>query len=371
MSLQEMLARTFWGNSIESYLWFFGLIVFGIIFNKWISTMISRGLFLILKRFAQKLGSPKSFTSFLLKPVEFILLAIIVYYAIHQLQHPLDFIFYSTENYNLTVKKVIGELFQLSLVFGIAWMSFRTTDFFALIFELKAAKTESKADDQIVHFVKELVKIFIFVIALMVVLGGVFHVNVAGILAGLGIGGIAIALAAKETLENLIASFTIFMDKPFVMGDLVTVHGTTGTVEKVGFRSTRLRTLEKSFVTIPNRLMIDDALDNLTLRTSRRAKFEIGMMYSTTTSQLKSITTDIRQMLDDHELVFTEDSIVRFENFGDSSLNILVMCFINTTAYEEYLLIKEQINHAIMEIVEKNGTGFAFPTRTLHLYKEN
>jgi MscS family membrane protein len=187
--------------------------------------------------------------------------------------------------------------------------------------------------------------------------------------AGLGIGGLAIALAAQDTLENVIASFIIFMDKPFKQGDYISVSGAKGVVERIGFRSTRIRTLEKSYLTIPNKMLISDVLDNLSLRTFRRSKFYIGLVYSTTQDQIKSIVSEIQKYLDDHEMT-NEDGLVRFEEFGDSSLNIMVLLYVDTQQYAEFLEVLEDVNFQIMEIVKRNGSDFAFPSTTVYLQKE-
>ena len=118
-------------------------------------------------------------------------------------------------------------------------------------------------------------------------------VNIIALTTGLGIGGIALAMASKESLENLLGSFTIFLDQPFTVGDTVTVGSITGTVEKVGFRSTRIRTFDKSIVTVPNKKMIDAELDNLGMRPVRRVKFNIGLTYETSIEQMKLIVADI------------------------------------------------------------------------------
>src|SRR6185369_10292037 len=125
--------------------------------------------------------------------------------------------------------------------------------------------------DQLVPFLREAIKIIIGVFSFFFILGAVFHINIASLIAGLGIGGLAFALAAKETLENLLGSFTIFLDKPFVVGDVVKVGSAEGTIENIGFRSTRIRTLEKTLLTVPNKKMVDAELDNLTERVVRRA----------------------------------------------------------------------------------------------------
>ncbi|MBL4623758.1 MAG: mechanosensitive ion channel, partial [Flavobacteriales bacterium] len=160
------------------------------------------------------------------------------------------------------------------------------------------------------------------------------------LLAGLGVGGLALALAAKESLENLLSSFTIFFDKPFVLGDTVKVGGVVGTVEKVGFRSTRLRTPEKSYVTIPNRKMIDAELDNLSLRTFRRVKQTVGLTYGTPVSSIQLIVQDIQQLIDGHQHT-NQDGKAKFTDFGASSLDVMVNYYVDTMDWRVYLDVKQ------------------------------
>ena len=150
---------------------------------------------------------------------------------------------------------------------------------------------------------------------------------------GLGIGGIALAMASKESLENLLGSFTIFFDRPFTVGDMVTVGSVTGVVEKVGFRSTRIRTFDKSIVTVPNKKMIYAELDNLGIRPVIRVKFNLGLTYDTTIEQIKAIVADIQDMINQHEKTDQEGK-VRFQEFGSSSLDILVIYYVDSPKFD-------------------------------------
>jgi MscS family membrane protein len=197
-----------------------------------------------------------------------------------------------------------------------------------------------------------------------VVLGLVFKINVLTLIAGLGIGGIAVALAAKDSLENLFGSFTIFIDKPFVVGDLVKIDGIEGNIEKVGFRSTQIRSVNMSIITLPNKKMIDGALENLTLRNFRRIKFSIGLNYETPAPTLKKVVEEINDLLKTNTN-YNEDSIAIFEEFGEFSMNIMVVYFLEMMEYNEYLQRKEKINFAIAEIVYKNGASFIHPGRAV------
>ena len=266
---------------------------------------------------------------------------------------------------------IIAKSYGVLLGVNITWLIVKLADCIAYILKEKAEKTESKQDDQLIPFVTDITKVIIWIFGLLVVISNVFDINVGSLVAGLGIGGLAVALAAQETLENLLGSFTIFLDKPFMVGDLVTVNGITGTVERVGLRSTRIRTLEKSYVTVPNKKMINAELDNLTLRTSRRVDFMIGLIYGTKLNDMQNIINEVQTLIDNHPQTSDTDNIVRFFEFADSSLNIRVIYFVNTMDWNIFLDVKQEINFKIMEIVEKNNTSFAFPSTSVYIEKFN
>jgi MscS family membrane protein len=161
--------------------------------------------------------------------------------------------------------------------------------------------------------------------SIFIVLGVIFNLDVGSIVAGLGIGGLAVALAGKESLENLFASFTIFLDRPFTVGEVVQVGSISGKVEKVGFRSTRIRTMDKSTLTIPNKMMIDQPLDNLSQRRFRRASYQLCLTYDTPIPVMRSICEDVREAISEQELTRSESPIVHFTDFGESSLNITII----------------------------------------------
>ena len=176
-------------------------------------------------------------------------------------------------------------------------------------------------------------------------------------------------MASKESLENLLGSFTIFLDRPFTVGDIVSIGTITGVVEKVGFRSTRLRTFDKSLVTVPNKKMVDAELDNLGLRPVRRAKFNLGLTYDTSQNQIKKIVEEIQNMIDEHPMT-NQDGRVRFMEFGGSSLDIMVIFYVDSADWDDFINTKEDINYKIMEIVEKHNSSFAFPSRSIYIEKK-
>lgn len=364
----EFLNQIVLGNTIKSYLLFIGIILFGLILKRLVSKLISKLLFTFFSRFTKEIKVDK-FLELLIKPVEFLIMIIVLYLAVNQLSYPLDVVIFKRtidkSPYTITIIDVLDKIFLFLMVFSAFRILLRIIDFISHVFEYRASLTESKTDDQLVPFLRELSKIVTIILGVFVVMGAVFNMNVATIIAGLGIGGLAIALAAQDTLQNLLGSFTIFADKPFIVGDLVHVANYDAVVEKVGFRSTTVRTLDKTLVIIPNKKMIDNPLENLTLRNLRRVKFTVGVLYGTPATTIKKITDEIKAYLDEHHET-SMDTIVVFDAFGDSSLDIMILYYIEIVDYAIYMHIKEEINYKVMEIVLSNGADFAFPSRTLY-----
>ncbi len=362
------LNQVVFGNSIKSYVLFFGILLLGLILKRLISKYLGKLLFVFFKKLSKEIKLEK-FLELLLRPIEFLITIIVLYVAINQLTYPLDLVVFKRNigkaAYTVTIIQIIDKLFLLLIILSSFRIVLRLVDFVSHVFAYRASLTESKSDDQLVPFMQELSKIVIIIFGVFVVLGSVFNMNIAAIIAGLGIGGIAIALAAQDTLQNLLGSFTIFADKPFVVGDLVHVAGYDAVVEKVGFRSTVVRTLDKTLVIIPNKTMIDSPLENLTLRNLRRVKFNVGVLYGTKPEAIKKICEEIKSYIDER-IDTNVESNINFDTFGESSLNIQVLYYIEIVDYTIYLNIKEEINYAIMDIVLKNGADFAFPSRTLY-----
>lgn len=360
--------QIFWGNSLKTYAIITGIIIIGLLFKRIVSRLLSQLIFKLFKKFADQVNS-ETFIALLIKPIEFFISVFTFYIAVKQLKHPLDVTFFK---YKKTIDKVkidevftIGELvdkvFLFLILLSIFWIVLRMIDFVAHVLLVRAAKTKNKADDQLVPFIKELLKFIIAFIGFFVLLGYVFEVNAVSLITGLGIGGIAIAMAAKESLENLLGSFLIFLDKPFTVGDVVKVDGIEGTIERVGFRSTVLRSADKTTYVIPNRAMIDGVLENLTMRNARRVKFDIGLVYETSNEVLKKIIADINTFLNENPA--TTDAVVALDSFGDSALNIQIIYLVPMKKEFDLARVKETVNFAIIEIVQQNGSDFAYPTQ--------
>jgi len=229
------------------------------------------------------------------------------------------------------------------------------------------SKINKELSNEFTKFLIRIIKIVIIVIGLSSILS-IWGINVTALIASLGIGGLAFALAAKDTAANLFGSIAILVDKSIKLGDWVVVDGIEGVVEDIGMRTTKIRTFQKSITAIPNSIVANSHIENFSRRDIRRLKFTIGLTYSTKKEDIETIVTSIKELLKNHDGIAKDQTLlVNFESFGDSSLNIFIYCFTNTADWKEYLDIKEDINYKIIEIVKSNNSDFAFPSQSIYV----
>jgi len=355
----------FLGNSVESYLWFIAILLTGLLLKRIISKLISRLLFASLSKKTRSVGL-ETFLNLLTAPISVIIVVITFYLAFNKLSFPAE--------WNLDPENVFGvrmsiyRIFKVAIIFSVAWILLRLTDFIASVFLHRSVNNHSRMEGQLVLFTREIAKVIIAITGLFAAIAIGFNLDLVSLVTGLGIGGLAFALAAKETLENLLGSFTIFLDKPFKVGDQIRVSGVEGMVESVGIRTTRLRSLDRSLIILPNKKMVDAELVNEDERAMRRVRFNIGLAYGATTEQLQNVSREIKTLIESHPMV-SENVVVSFRSFGTNSLDILVQYFITDPTYEKFLEVNEEINLKIMGIVEKNGCAFALPVTPLYFGK--
>lgn len=261
-----------------------------------------------------------------------------------------------------TIRRIVGTLLFLCLF----WATLRAI---RVAQQLLLSSPRAQNDDHLRVFIPQMARIArgiafaILVISIMAHLG--YHV--ASLITGLGVGGIALALAARSTIENLFASFTLAADRPFELGDTVVIDGHLGTVEALGLRSTRLRTLDHSVITFPNAMLTDSKVESLAARERIYLNATIGVLYSTTAAQLRQVLDGCERVIRDHPKAWTERVVVRFMEFGDCSLNIEIMCWFDVVDQDEFRACRQDVLLGFMEVVEGAGTEFAFPTRTVHM----
>ena len=364
-NLRFFLETKYLENSIQNYLIFISAIILGLLFKGLISRYLSHSLYKIIGSKEKRVGVEK-FDNLLTRPISLFVMLSILFFGASHLEFPKSWELASINEFG--VKMIINKGFTFIYICSVFWIIVKIVDYIGLILLKKAEETANKMDDQLIPFALEIIKFIVYVFAICVILANVMGVNIIALTTGLGIGGIALAMASKESLENLLGSFTIFLDQPFTVGDTVTVGSVTGTVEKVGFRSTRIRTFDKSLVTLPNKKMIDAELDNLGMRPVRRVKFNIGLTYETNIEQIKAIVADIQNMINEHKET-NQEGKVRFQEFGSSSLDILVIYYVDSPKWDNLINVRQDINYKIMEIVKKHNSDFAFPSTTVYLQK--
>ena len=263
--MNKFLQTIFLDNRIVDYLWVAGIILFAFLIKRILSKYFAGLIFRLIHNRRNNIDK-KNFTELVVQPLETFLLLLITIIALERLNFPglLDI-----RIYKVSLQSVVTSIVIIILIVSFIRLCIRVINFLALLLEQKANLTDDLSDNQLVVFFKDFFKVILVIIGLVLVLKFAFGYPVANLITGLSLAGAAVALATRESIENLIASFIIFFDRPFSTGDLVKVHAVTGTVEKIGLRSTRIRTDQKTFVTVPNKQMVDSILDNLSLRTQR------------------------------------------------------------------------------------------------------
>jgi MscS family membrane protein len=271
---------------------------------------------------------------------------------------------------SLLSRSVIASAFWTYVAFtltviGATWLCVRVIDF---VFKLKQRQLAITSSEKIsmVQLGRKLSKIMAVIVGTLVILY-IAGVNIAAALTGLGIGGIAIAFAAQKTLENLFGGIMIISDQPIRVGDFCRAGDYIGTVENIGLRSTRIRTLQRTVVSVPNGQLALMSLENFTMRDKIWFHHTLQLRYETTADQLRYILAEIRKMLYEHSKVESPSARIRFIGFGNSSLDLEVFAYVLETEYKPFLHIQEDLLLRIMDIIEASGSGFAFPSQTTYL----
>ena len=256
---------------------------------------------------------------------------------------------------------------RMAAVVTFFWAGIRAVDVgFQVLAETPTAKA-SGIGRGLIPMMRRATQIAVVAMAVIAVLTDVGY-PVGSLLAGLGIGGLALAFAAQKTLENLFGSISISIDRPFHVGDFVRVEGgLVGTVEELGLRSTRVRTLDRTLVTIPNGKLADQRIETFAARDRCRLFFTMGLVYGTTAAQMRAVLSGVDALLRGHPRVWSEGVGVRFVGISASSLDVEVLAWFATADWDEFQAIRQELLLGVMDVVERAGTAFAFPTQTVHL----
>ena len=258
-------------------------------------------------------------------------------------------------------------------VIAVVWFIFKLVDIIEILLGKVTDKTESTLDDQLVPLIRKALRLFVIIVGLLYIATNIFNQDIGTLLAGLGLGGLAFALAAKDMIANLFGSLTIFADKPFRLGDRIKVKGIDGMVEEVGFRSTRLRQLDGHLTVIPNGVIANETIENVSMRPYLKRSLDVTVTYDTSPEMIRRGVEIIREILDarkDH-LCEEKPSRVFFTEFNSDSLSISVTYWFVPTDWWEYLEFNHDFNMELLKRFNDEGIEFAFPTQTLYLKEQD
>jgi MscS family membrane protein len=340
-------------NTIQSYLYATVIILLALLLKRFASKYIARLLHKLFVRKSKRLNDD-TFLQLVVQPLDSFLVLLVSIIALGSLKFPSIL---NVSVYHLTIKQMTDSLVAATVVIVFIWLCLRLVDFIALVMEEKADQTADQTDNQLVTFFKDFFKVILVLIGVLLIFKFSFGKPIGNLLTGLSIVGAAIALATRESMENLIASFIIFFDKPFVTGDMVKVNNFTGYVEKIGLRSTRIRTLDKTYISVPNKQMVDTIIDNITLRTQRKVELRLEIDLNTTSEQIKSLVASVKMILQKQNI---EGQSVFFMDTGKNAHIIAVDYFTSILqTVDEFNALRETINLEIIALLKTSDIHLA------------
>ena len=329
-----------------------GIIVFFRILSGTFSYMIIR-IFKIKSKKAKEIKESAFF-----KPLKVFFIILGIYLAIVFLRVPLQI--------NEQVMNIVTKAFKIISVIEFA-VGLANSFTSRTILGKKLRKSLSqKMDDTVFEFVLKIARVLIYIIAVFFVLA-ILEINLTGLIAGLGLGGVIVTLAAQDTAKNLFGGVVIFIDKPFVVGDWIEMDNYEGTIEDITFRTTRIRTFENALVNIPNAIIADASVTNWSKMEKRRYKTNLCVELDTPLEKLELLKTRIEKMLQERESVYDDSIIVRFDQISDNGINILIYTYTNSVDYASYLKEVEDINMKIMKILREEDIKLAYDTKTVYV----
>lgn len=348
--MREFLEKDFYWNTVGEWLLALAIIL--------VSVLAGRILFWVLSNVVKKLTTKTKtrlddiLLDMIEEPIAFAVAILGIWYGLDSLNLP-------------DVGHIwINRIYYLLIIFNIAWLINRVLD--ALIEEYLVPiieKSESDLDDQLLPILRKGIHAAVWIMAIIVGLNNAGY-DVGALIAGLGIGGLAFALAAQDTVANFFGGVTIFVDKPFTVNDWIKIDGHEGIVEEVGIRSTRIRTFPGRLITIPNKVFAESAIENVSVEPSRRVILMLGLTYDTDHNRIKEALALLAGVHETFSSQLEEKHLELFDSFGDFSLNVKFIYYIKKG--EDVFNLNSQINLEILERFNEVGLDFAFPTQTIH-----
>jgi len=375
--MNDFLEQVWLDNPVKNYLIVAGILLFVLLLKRFISRYLAGLMFKVVHKIWKDVDK-KPFTNLLIQPLGFFLLILVAIISLHKLNFPTQL---NVEVYKYSVKQIVHCFATIFLIISFIWLLLRIIDFIATILEKKANLTPSQADNQLIVFFRDFFKVLIAIVGAMMVLdyaflgwwvalwlrNYAFCLYVGSLITGLSIVGAGIALALRESLENLIASFIIFFDKPFTAGDVVKVLNVTGTVEKIGLRSTRIRSDQKTWVSVPNKQMVDSVLDNLSMRTQRRGDLNLQLGLQTSTAELEAVVAGIKKVMERRDI---EESNVFLAEIAGNAFIVQSDYYTAPVTIKEFNEIKQAINLQSLKVMEELKIEIAGASTDIRIAKD-
>ncbi len=258
--------------------------------------------------------------------------------------------------------------FKTLIIIAFYWVLYNFFNSTNYVFRLLTEKGKWKLDATISNFISILLRLLVIILATASVLS-FWSIDISGLIAGLSIGGLAVSLAAKDSLSNIFACCIIMLDHPFRVGDWIVCNDIEGTVESISFRSTNVRTFVQGLVNIPNSMIISTPITNYTNRDRRRIELKLGVTYDTTPEQMEALVQKIRSTLKNLPDVLDENITVAFTELADSSLNVAIVCYTPCLAFTRFYKVREEVNLALLKIMKEVGVSAAFPSQSVYVEK--
>lgn len=349
--MKEILATTFWNNDIETWIKALFFIVGGIFVGKIVVWILEK----VLKKVTSKTKTNLDdiIIDAVKKPLVFFITIMGFWSAIEILNFP-----------SVKTDLILHKIHLFLVVVNITWLISKLMNGLLKGYFFPYAKREDTSfDAQLLPILMTSFTVIIWIIGIIVGLDNL-NFDIGAMLAGMGIGGLALALAAQDIVKNIFGGIMIFLDKPFSLGERIIINEFDGVVERVGLRSTRVRTLEGRLVTIPNSQFNDNAITNIVSEPTRRVVMDLGLTYDTPPEKIELARAILKQIVDERKDVLSDETLISFLLFGEFNLVIKFMYYIH--AGNDYFVIQNDVNVQILKRFNENGLEFAFPTRTIY-----